>query len=500
MKEIGLISSHRNAINLIANDNKTSDSDWSLILEEDARLHPSLVRRKVEVQAIVSKAIAHSNENGVSFIYFGICGGGCAKNSSDELIGLDCYGCCAHAYAITKKSSASLFYDLYNNDRKDNYQIDQALYHYFLSQPNKSIVVGYNYVAPGEETHRGLLYQVRLIKRGTSLNGPTANNFTDLVQYRSTFSGRLGNLMFQHAALTGLCVKRGFSPQECACHAIQPSTNGKYSELPITQFINNFQIPEPEYYQNSLPSNVFREHKDKPYDIRFDPDLFEQPTGTSLHGYYQSYKYFHPHASQIIRETYTFPSQIRSLAAHFLADVRSRMIPNNEIVCMAVRRGDKTDATAHASYPKWALSMDYYKKAIEVFEKRYNGNIALVVFTGGGFSQNDFDTDRNWVKKTMDLWLNTLSNSSIQIFYDDSVASDHFLTMHTISQCPNIIVSSSSFVWWSAYLSGHSNIVAPRYPQTESTFVPEDYYPSTWTLLDKAAAAVTVDNKGAAKG
>ena len=50
--------------------------------------------------------------------------------------------------------------------------------------------------------------------------------------------------------------------------------------------------------------------------------------------------------------------------------------------------------------------------------------------------------------------------------------------------CPHIIISPTSLSWWGAFLSNHDSVVAPKDLQTTEGYIFQDYYPSSWTLID----------------
>jgi hypothetical protein len=301
--------------------------------------------------------------------------------------------------------------------------------------------------------------------------------------YGVSLIGRLGNLMFQYAAIAGICVKKGFSPQECL-KIVNDEENS--TELPVVSFLESFQNINKSGYQHcKLSETTYRERSGD-----FDEQAFSQPLGTTFLGYYQSFKYFHPHAQEYIQHAFSFPEGTTKIATHFLKGIQRQLppkesgnrVPFKHTVCLAVRRGDKVDETASAMYDKWALSEDYYLTAIDVFRKKY-GNIVLIAFTGGSFDSAKGREDREWTKRVL---IDRYENSTdVFAFSDDDVARDHLATLNVLALCPNIIVASSSFSWWGAYLANHSNVVAPRMLHVGVPFLPEDYYLPSWTLLDK---------------
>lgn len=85
--------------------------------------------------------------------------------------------------------------------------------------------------------------------------------------------------------------------------------------MPVDEFGRVFNLPEILCVGND--SSVYQENNNK-YAIKFDPYLFDIPFGTMIHGYLQSYKYFHPHAETQIRKAFDFPGELSPLIAQFV--------------------------------------------------------------------------------------------------------------------------------------------------------------------------------------
>lgn len=49
------------------------------------------------------------------------------------------------------------------------------------------------------------------------------------------------------------------------------------------------------------------------FAVKYDPKVFEQPDGMLIHGFLQSYKYFHPHAEKQVKKTFRFPGNYSPL-------------------------------------------------------------------------------------------------------------------------------------------------------------------------------------------
>ena len=83
--------------------------------------------------------------------------------------------------------------------------------------------------------------------------------------FRTDFTGRLGNLMFEYAALVGACVRHGLQPETCAGFSM--GDLDKHNVMMPTMMLHDlFDIP-----MVSCPTNAsmtYREHADSVYAIK----------------------------------------------------------------------------------------------------------------------------------------------------------------------------------------------------------------------------------------
>jgi hypothetical protein len=246
--------------------------------------------------------------------------------------------------------------------------------------------------------------------------------------------------------------------------------------LPTRMFHDLFAIPMVSCPINA--SMTYREHANSIHAIKYDAHLLEQPPGTSFQGYLQSYKYFH-HARSDIQRLYSFSNDVILRTQEFFVYVRrqSKNTSHREIACISIRRGDKTRMHKKGFYNDWSLSADYYRKALDILRQR-NRNMIFVYLIGGGTDSQMEVEDRQWVK---DTFIIPRSEEASFLEPEDFTEAN---ALHTMTECDNLVVSASSFSWWAAYLSSKNRlIIAPKEIQLE--FVPEDYYPPSWTLISE---------------
>lgn len=301
-------------------------------------------------------------------------------------------------------------------------------------------------------------------------------------------NGRLGNLMFEYATAVGVCVFRNLNPKTCARISLSPGMNSS-NFLPLDNFLTEFKIPELETCR-AFTRIDYAEHSGDGFKLLYDPYVLSMPASSFLRGYFQSYRYFYPHADRYIKTVFQFTGETLRRAEDYMKVVRNKIAHKRnwadyELVCMAVRRGDKTNENASPIYSKWALSAEYYKLAIKSVRQRFpKKNIAVFITVGGSFNVIDNENDRQWLRRNIII---PLSSKSMQFIDDFGFNNANpFVTMKLLSSCPSIVISSSSFSWWAAFLSNDAHVVAPKNVYSSNMkFSPSDYYPPGWELIEE---------------
>lgn len=170
LAEIGLVCSTQLVMHMIANDPLTTETDWSLILEDDARLHPYVS----DARTVIRNAFRASLLRGYDFVYLGICGGACGGFNVDRSIGYYCTGACTHAYAVTKRRAQSFFKEVYSersiascSEQKEvsSAGCDLDAVYYSAFKPSYSSHKKGGWVMYFKETLYSLLLEVRVLLR-----------------------------------------------------------------------------------------------------------------------------------------------------------------------------------------------------------------------------------------------------------------------------------------------------------------------------------------------
>jgi hypothetical protein len=274
--------------------------------------------------------------------------------------------------------------------------------------------------------------------------------------------GRLGNQLFQYAALKGLALKNGYdakipNPQKMSWH-------GQVSLL------DKFNI-ECEYATQE-DMNTLQNLYEEPTWQKYDDNFFNVPDNTTLEGFFQSTFYFEHIESQIKKEL-TPKDEYLNNGKEYIQSLKDKY--NCEIVSVHVRRGDNmTNGQTELieAFNPGGLYEQYFTKAKKVFEGK---NVKFLVFTGGQRFNEDNSTDVEWCK-------NFFKGDEF-LFSEGQPQIDDFCRIMLCDH--NILSHASSFGWWAAYVNPNQNkiVVAPEYYSPDSpTLKREKFYPKQFIL------------------
>jgi len=285
--------------------------------------------------------------------------------------------------------------------------------------------------------------------------------------------GRLGNQLFQYAALRGLSLERGYTAK-----IPHPDTRSWHGQSCL---LESFNI-EAEYYQEPELLTIKQAYNEPDY-MKYDSRFYQIPDNTNLTGFFQSTFYFQGHEDQIKKELTPHADLMKSASATMAKIKRDH--PGYKIVSLHLRRGDNTDNTdsgqveLNNSYGGEDLTEDsfyyqYYKKATDIFKEE---RVKYLIFSGGKRESDDNSEDMEWCKRNFvgDNFLFSEGKSTMEDFC-------------LIISCDyNIISHVSSFGWWAAYLnpSEDKKVVAPLqyHPDRLDINYREGFYPEEWILV-----------------
>ena len=274
--------------------------------------------------------------------------------------------------------------------------------------------------------------------------------------------GRLGNQMFEYAALRGIAAKHNYE------WCIPP-----YNAQSIENYSLHYCFKMEDVKENNLQQRDVGYVQERFF--HYDDQLVEKcPDNVSLHGFFQSEKYF-KNAEDIIRREYTFHDEHLDPCKEIMEEFKDQ-----EPIMLHVRRGDPnlTDPRGF----KWSYTqcssqhppqtLDYYERALTEFDD----NQPVFVFSDSVDwvkEQEFFSGDRFLISEPVDKY----ADGSFTPYAD----------LCLMSLCSHAIIANSSMSWWGAWLQANPNkkVIAPKnwfgpaYADKDTT----DLYCPDWIIL-----------------
>jgi hypothetical protein len=274
--------------------------------------------------------------------------------------------------------------------------------------------------------------------------------------------GRLGNQLFQYAALKGLALKTGYEVK-----IPNPETMSWHGQ---TCLLDKFNIDCD--YLNQDDANKLQYLYGEPNWKTYDDKFFNIPDNTSIEGFFQSTFYFE-HCAEQIKKELTPKDEHLVKATKFIDYLKGQH--NCEIVSVHVRRGDNMtngQTGLIQAFEPGGMYETYFNEAKKVFEGR---NVKFLIFTGGQRFNEDNKIDVDWCRSFFkgDEFLFSEGNQQIDDF-SLIMSCDH-----------NILSHASSFGWWASYVNPNPNkiVVAPKYYHPdEPSLIREKFYPNEYIL------------------
>lgn len=192
--------------------------------------------------------------------------------------------------------------------------------------------------------------------------------------------------------------------------------------------------------------------------LAFNPDFFDLPTNTYLHGYWQSERYFKS-IRERLRDDLTFTSALDPANA----DMAARIDATPHAVSVHVRRGDYLDCGSFA-----ACTPDYYRNAVDRIANDLDGPLTCFVFSN----------DPEWARDNLAL-------GAEQVVVDINDETRGPFDMHLMSRCAHHVIANSTFSWWGAWLNPDpaKRVVAPRHWFGKAKLANPDLIPEGWVQL-----------------
>jgi len=276
--------------------------------------------------------------------------------------------------------------------------------------------------------------------------------------------GRLGNQLFQYAALRGLSLKNGY---EVAIP--NPRTMDWHGQ---TSLLDQFNI-EAVYLNDDNISQIQYMYSEPSWQ-KYDPTFFEIPDGSTIEGFFQSTFYFEEFEEQIKKEL-TPKSELVERNKEFINKIKSEN-EGYEIVSVHVRRGDNMtngQTGLIQAFEPGGMYEQYFNNAKKVFDGK---KVKFLIFTGGQRFNEDNSTDVEWCKNFF--------NGDEFLFSEGQPQIDDFCRIMLCDH--NILSHVSSFGWWAAYVNPNPNkiVVAPEYYHPDEPGLKRDkFYPKEFTQV-----------------
>lgn len=259
--------------------------------------------------------------------------------------------------------------------------------------------------------------------------------------------GRLGNQMFQFAALKGISKNRGFG------YCIPDHSNnldyGGYYRHELQGCFKMSGFDGKYGYVNGDTVQLEQYH--------FCQELLDEcPDNCTLVGYFESEKYF-KHVEGEIRNIYQFKDEIVESCLNY-----GQKFLNENPVAITVRRGDFL--VPHNVNKHKVCTIDYYKQAL----KKFNNRPILL-----------FSDDIEWCKNQ-----NVFTSRECNFVENNSKIYKGYSDLCLMSMCEDFIMANSTFSWWGAWLSKNKNkkVIAPKewFGLELRHNILDDQLPETW--------------------
>ena len=290
--------------------------------------------------------------------------------------------------------------------------------------------------------------------------------------------GGMGNQMFQYALGRHLAIKHKTSLKLDLTFLLDrtPRKDFVFRDYDLDIFtltvdvatpknlkpFREFRIPQLTKAYNILPRLLKRPHVIVEPHFHFSEAILSAPDNVYLDGYWQSEHYFRD-VEDVIRKDFTFKDALDEKGSRMAQAINAE--PG--AVCLNVRRGDfvtlKKAADFHGS-----VGVDYYQKAIDLLVQR---GVQPHLFI--------FSDDIEWCTEHLKFDHPTT-------FVTGEYAGKKFEQyLHLMTLCKHYIIPNSTFAWWGAWLSKHSDkiVIAPKRWFMDPTINTTDIIPAGWIRI-----------------
>ena len=283
-----------------------------------------------------------------------------------------------------------------------------------------------------------------------------------------SFSGGLGNQMFQYALLRSLEVQG-----KTVLADVEKYARLGVMEFQLTDVFKNINlnICTKEQKTKLIEKNTEDGNKRKKFVIYFETAAYEPDrkkkadlslldiTGGVIVGKHQTYQF-----AERIREILLSDFSFHTICDKQLERLQN-VISHENAISVHIRRGDYLLEQNKWSYGN-ICTLEYYECAMQYIRDRVSD--CTFYF---------FSDDIEWVKKQYDV-----ENA---VYIEESMFDDYrdWYDMYLMSICRHNIIANSTFSWWGAWLNQNKEkiVIAPK--KWIHTYDYEDIYPSQWVQI-----------------
>ena len=276
-------------------------------------------------------------------------------------------------------------------------------------------------------------------------------------------NGRMGNQMFQYAALVGIAKQCGFDFR-IPDHSKASYFNQKVGANIITEYHelqHCFEMLHCGDRYGLIDGDEIELHESH----EFCEELFKEcPNHVTLNGYFQSEKYF-KNAEKLVRLDFRFKEHIiEEVEKHYLEYLKDKP------VSILVR-----DFNPDYDYPNCEnnhinIPSEFYEKSIDIL-----GRDRMYIICSNNIEQTK--------KQKVFQGDNFIFNEVVP----DDIYKGHF-DLCLMSMCQDFIISNSTFAWWGAWLGKGEGkrvlIPTPWYGPGLSHISTDDLYPDEWEKIE----------------
>lgn len=257
--------------------------------------------------------------------------------------------------------------------------------------------------------------------------------------------GRLGNSLMRLMTIIGLSKK----------HSVDYA-------IPFWEYAQYFDSVIPQ--KNITSTNLVRER-----EFHYNPEFWDSvdfSKHVNLFGWFQSWKYWEPHKTEILSTLKFKPPFIEPVKEKY------KEVFSKEVVAVSVRRGD---FVGNKNY--YQLPIEYYTGAMK---EHFSGDFNFLVFSD----------DIEWCKRNF-----------TDCYFAEGTDIE---TLALMTTCDHFIISNSTFSYCGAYLANKGKVIRPKYNLAgplASRKSEKDYWHPDWIVYDfeKPKTAVIVYHKNLSK-